>query len=87
MRSRSEGPSTDGAYHNWQTDAQLLELYRELGADVLGCYPVDVRPLEITHDGGHDTAVQAQLAALPRQGMLVQVPTYTLVVAQRHAPS
>ena len=85
MLSRGEGPSPDGTYHNWQTDAQLLELYHALGADVLGRYPVDARSVEIIHDGEHDTAVQAQLAALPRQGMLAQVPAYTLVVAQRRA--
>ena len=28
LLERSEGPSTDGAYHNWQTPEQLAALYR-----------------------------------------------------------
>lgn len=36
-----EGPSTDGAYHNWHTEEQLKALYASLGLQWLGCHPVD----------------------------------------------
>ena len=41
VRRRDEGPSPDGAYHNWQTEGELKALYASLGLRWLGCHPVD----------------------------------------------
>ena len=38
---QSEGPSTDGAYHNWQTPEQLAALYGSLHLRLIRCYPID----------------------------------------------
>lgn len=38
---RREGPTADSAYHNWQTESELRDWYRDEGLHVVGCYPVD----------------------------------------------
>lgn len=41
MRTRREGPSPDGDYHNWQTPDDLAALYREAGLQLRHCEPID----------------------------------------------
>lgn len=38
---RREGPTADSRYHNWQTESELRDWYRDEGLHVVGCYPVD----------------------------------------------
>ena len=42
---RREGPTADSAYHNWQTEPELRDWYRDEGLRVAGCYPVDYTTL------------------------------------------
>ena len=80
---RSDGPSPDGEYHNWQTAEQLTVLYRGLGLALLGCYPIDLihMPLELSTVA--DARVSAMLEPVREDGAQFQIPTYLLVVARK----
>jgi len=43
---RREGATAEGAYHNWQTDPELRNWYRDEGLHVAGCYPVDYTTMD-----------------------------------------
>ncbi|MBI4356006.1 MAG: methyltransferase domain-containing protein [Candidatus Omnitrophica bacterium] len=79
---RSEGPSTDGAYHNWQTPEQLAEMYRSLDLRLLGCYPVDhsAHQLNLAAAGPE---VQRSLDAIRGADAACRIPAYWLVVAEK----
>lgn len=81
LLARREGLSTDGAYHNWQTPAQLARLYRALQCTWIGGYPIDrgTAHLDLAHasDG-----VRRFLASARTTGSTFRIPTYVLVVAQ-----
>ena len=38
---RFEGPHPDRGYYNWQTEEELLALYRDLGLGETAVYPID----------------------------------------------
>lgn len=78
---RTEGPSPDGSYHNWQTPEQLHHLYAGLGLRVLASYPVN--PVEI--EAGQSSLPQpiADALAPMRHNATFRVPSYLLIVAQK----
>ena len=78
---RSEGPSTDGAYHNWQTPEQLAALYQSLGLRLLGCYPIDQHTVQL--DLAQVSAPVAQLLGPTMTGDACRIPAYFLLVAQK----
>ena len=77
----SEGPSTDGAYHNWQTPEQLAALYRSLGLRVIGCYPIDQHTVQLNL--AHVSAPVAQLLRTTLIGDACHIPTYCFICAQK----
>ncbi len=81
--ARTDGRSPDGAYHNWQTPEQLVELYRSLNLRQLGCYPTRVAqtPLDLSMVTHAD--VKRLLESVRETDSLYRIPTYFLVVAQR----
>lgn len=80
---RSEGPSPDGAYHNWQTPGQLDALYREVGLRVLGCFPVDHTAIRLDLSGVRDPDITQLLAPAHQGNATYRIPQYFLVIAQR----
>lgn len=83
MCERSEGPSPDGGYHNWQTEPQLRALYERLGCSVLACEPVDHQEWAIEPGSAGDARLAEVLRPYQRTGSSVNVPAYLLVIAQR----
>ena len=79
----SEGPSPDGAYHNWQTEKQLKELYASLGLTLLACAPVD-HALFPVNPAAADPDVARLLDTVSREGAALRVPQYFLVVASKN---
>jgi len=79
---RTEGPSPDGAYHNWQTQEQLAELYRSLNLPLLGCYPVDHARYQFDLAQIADEVKQILDPVRDTDSML-RIPAYVLVVAQK----
>ena len=80
---RSEGPSPDGAYHNWQTPGQLDALYREAGLRVLSCVPVDHTAMSLDLSGVRDPDVTQLLAPAHQGNSTYRIPQYLLVIAQK----
>ena len=82
VAQRFDGPSTDGDYHNWQTESQLRMLYERTGCSVLACEPIDRKARAITLSGVTDKIVSRLLQPFHDHGTL-RVPAYLLVIAQR----
>ena len=80
---RSEGPSPDGAYHNWQTPEQLDALYRETGLRVLSCVPVDHTEMSLDLSGVRDPDLTQLLAPAHQEHSTYRIPQYLLVIAQK----
>lgn len=80
--TRTEGPSPDGTYHNWQTPEHLEALYQEAGSAVLRCTPVDHTPMDFGLSMTQDAAL-TQLFGPLQAGSGYRVPQYVLVIAQR----
>jgi len=83
--ARTEGRSPDGAYHNWQTQEQLVELYRSLDLRQLGCYPIRVEPSQLNLSRVAHAEVKRLLGSVHDADSLYRIPTYFLVVAQRRS--
>ena len=81
--ARTEGRSPDGAYHNWQTPEQLMEVYRSLDLRQLGCYPIRVEQTKLDLSMVADAEVRRLLASVHAADDRYRIPTYFLVVAQR----
>jgi len=80
---RSEGPSPDGAYHNWQTRQQLEALYQEAGAAVLRCEPVDHTSMALDLSHVDDAGVIQLLNSWHQADSTYRIPQYVLMIAQR----
>ena len=78
---RSEGPSTDGTYHNWQTQEQLAVLYRSLGLQIIGCHPIDQHVVQL--DLAEASARVRQFLNTTILHDLAHIPTYLLIAAQK----
>ena len=78
-----EGPSSDGAYHNWQTEDQLKALYGSAGLQMLGCHPVDQVDVRVELDCVHAPNVRRLVEPLAHQGPVYRVPQYYLVAARK----
>ena len=83
MVQRSEGPSPDAEYHNWQTQEELVALYRELTLQWLGCYPIDARPSRLNLSVTSDDDVRRLLEPTRDGDSTFRIPTYFLVIAQK----
>ena len=83
LLTRTEGRSPDGHYHNWHTQEQLLALYRSLPLKMLGCYPIDLTPLQVDRSHVTDPTVRRFLESSWKTDSTLRVPTYFLVVAQK----
>ena len=79
---QTEGPSPDGAYHNWQTPEQLRELYDGLDLQPLGCYPIRAEQTRLDLSTA-DPEVKRLLESVQERDSIYRIPTYFLVVAQR----
>ncbi len=83
LATRTNGPSPEGEYHNWFTDAQLRELYAQMRLRVLGCYAVDEHApvsLDLSHVNGDVTRL---LSPMRSADGLFHIPQYRLVIAQK----
>lgn len=82
LLGRSEGPSTEGKYHNWQTPQQFEALYHDAGLKVLQQYPVNHFVLE---SNGHrvPAPLTQALEPLRQSASTFRVPSYLLVIAQK----
>lgn len=80
---RTEGPSPDGKYHNWQTQEQLAELYRSLNLTLLGCYPVDHARVPLDLSTVTEAEVKRLLEPAYESDSTFRIPAYLLVVAQK----
>ena len=80
---RSEGPSPDGAYHNWQTPEQLDAWYREAGLHVLGCVPVDHTAMSLDLSGVRDPDLLRALTSAHQGDSMYRIPQYLLVIARK----
>ena len=81
LLAQGEGHSTDGAYHNWQTPAQLAALYRSLHLTWIDGYPIDCSATRL--DLAHASDKVRRFFASARTGdSTFRIPTYLLVVAQ-----
>ena len=80
---RTEGPSPDGEYHNWQTQEQLAELYRSLNLTLLGCYPVDHARVPLDLSTVTEAEVKRLLEPAYESDSTFRIPAYLLVVAQK----
>lgn len=78
--NRTEGPSPDGSYHNWQTLEQLQQLYAGLGLRVLASYPMN--PIEVEAGDSLPQPIADALAPM-RHNAAFRVPSYLLVVAHK----
>ncbi len=83
LLTRPEGQSPEGHYHNWHTQEQLVVLYRSLSLNVLGCYPIDLTPLQVDRSQVTDPIVQRFLEPSWETDSTLRVSTYCLVVAQK----
>ena len=79
---RSDGPSTDGDYHNWQTEPQLRALYERAGCSVLACAPINRQERTINFSDVMDDIVRRLLRPF-HENKTVRVPSYLLIIAQR----
>lgn len=79
---RTEGPSPDGAYHNWQTKEHLEALYQEAGAAVLRCEPVDHTPMMFDFSKA-EPGLKHLFGPCHQADSTYRVPQYVLVIAQR----
>lgn len=82
LLTRTEGCDPDGAYHNWQTQEQLIELYRSLNLTCAGCYPIGDQIIQ------PDLSVMSPeasrlLASVRSTDSTFSIPTYVLVAAQK----
>lgn len=82
---RIDGPSPDGAYHNWQTPQQLEGLYREVGLRVLHGSPVDHTAMSLDLSAVRDLDVTQLLAPAHQGNSTYRIPQYFLIIAQRTA--
>jgi 2-polyprenyl-3-methyl-5-hydroxy-6-metoxy-1,4-benzoquinol methylase len=78
---RSEGPSTDGDYHNWHTPDQLSRLYRDYGLQMLNAHPICGRPTQISLPNHVEDTVRQLLAAVHTHNSTFSIPTYYLAIA------
>lgn len=78
---RNEGPSTDGAYHNWQTPEQLAALYRSIGLRVIACYPIDQQAIQLNLSQASEPVAQLLKATMVKNACYI--PTYFLIIAQK----
>lgn len=78
---RTEGPSPDGSYHNWQTPGQLQGLYAGLGLRLLDSYHMNPIEIEAGEDGLPPALAEA-LAPMRHNGRF-RVPSYLLAVAHK----
>jgi 2-polyprenyl-3-methyl-5-hydroxy-6-metoxy-1,4-benzoquinol methylase len=78
---RSEGPSTDGDYHNWHTPDQLRQLYHDYGLQMLSVHPICSRPTHLSLMNDIEDAIRQTLAAAHMQNSTFSVPTYYLALA------
>jgi len=83
--ARTEGRSPDGAYHNWQTQEQLVELYRSLNLRQLGCYPMRAEQTQLDLSMVTHAEVRRLLESVHDTDSRYRIPTYYLVVARRSA--
>lgn len=83
LARQTEGPSPDGHYHNWQTRAQLVELYRAQGLNVLGCHPLRNGPTRLDLSAVTDPVVRGLLEPAHQFDSTYLIPTHVLVVAHK----
>jgi 2-polyprenyl-3-methyl-5-hydroxy-6-metoxy-1,4-benzoquinol methylase len=83
LMRRTEGPSPHSGYHNWQTQEQLGELYREANARVLDCYPVDYEEVQLNLAQPLDPEVKRLLDSADHTDSTFRIPSYFFVVAQK----
>jgi len=82
---QSEGVSPEGAYHNWQDQGQLMELYRTLGLKWLACYAIDHVTVSLHPEELAAPALRAILSSESRSTGTVRVPAYLLAIVQQPA--
>lgn len=80
---RTDGPSPDGAYHNWQTPEQLAELYRSLNLHWQGCYPVDHAQVRLEGSCMSDGDIKRLLEPARDTDSTFRIPAYLFVVAKK----
>jgi len=85
LLTQTEGRSPDGMYHNWQTQEQLVELYRSLDLRQLGCYPIRAQQTQLDLSLAAHVEVKRLLESVHETDSLYRIPTYFLVVAQRRS--
>ncbi len=78
-----EGCSPDGEYHNWQTKEQLMDLYKTVGLETKGFYPIGTTHVQLNNWGKASVEAKQILSPACLTGSLFGIPTYVLVVAQR----
>jgi len=83
VMTQTEGPSPDGAYHNWQTPEQLGELYHSLNLHLLGCSPVDHASSKLDLSTVPGAEVKRLLEFARTTDSIVRIPSYLLVAAQK----
>lgn len=83
LARRTEGPSPDGRYHNWQTPGQLAALYRANDLEVLRCHPLRNCPTHLDLSAVTDPVVRQLLESAHQFDSTFIIPTHFLVVAQK----
>ena len=83
LARHTEGPSPDGRYHNWQTQAQLTELYRAHHVNVLGCHALYNSPVHLDRSALSDPVIQQLLEPVHQSDSTFLIPTHVLVVAHK----
>ena len=83
LAARTEGRSPDGEYHNWQTRAQIEELYRSLGLNVLGCYPIRTVNTRLDLSPAVASGVRQLLKECRETDSSFRIPTYLLAIAEK----
>lgn len=83
LMTQTEGPSSEGEYHNWQTPELLGRMYAEHGLNMLDCLPVDhvAQPLDV--NGTMPADARELLQAVAIAPATFRIPSYLLVIAQR----
>ena len=84
--SRTEGPLLNGAYYNWFTESQLVDLYRSNGLELLEYRPVDIEVmrLDVSQPIAPPEAAQL-LRAAQQDDASFCIPSYLLAIARRPA--
>lgn len=83
LMRRSEGPTLDSAYHNWQTPQQLEKLYASVDLTLLSRSPLDHATFHLDLGLASDGRVRGLLESLPHTDSTFTIPQYWLAVAQK----